>query len=282
MYFYQKRNDIQQHYYDAWKKAGFDGRNLVLDKLKNTRPSGHHYNDYYVKLADIRKHLHPYHMIDRRSTVVAGGCHDGKVTLGLSQPLIFSTLAKRVVVFEPDPHNIEFLQKYIDKYDIKNVEIIPRAIWNEETTVEFTVCNRTESNQIGKLGKRGRQIEVTATTLNKIGKEIGHIDFVHLTINGVELQAVQGATDLISEGAEFCIAMLFREQGMFRRRKRALDFLEECGYSIGCVNAPPRAWQNPPFYFATATKNIDKLKSLGFVACDFENIPWSRNHPENL
>jgi len=215
--------------------------------------------------------LHPYQFINKDYTVIACGCHNGKIYIGTSQPLILSTLAKKVIVLEPDPVNINELENYINKHNIKNIEIVPKAIWYKEEDIEFTVCKKTESNQIGKLQwnpSGGKQIKVQATTLDKIYFEYGQIDFVNLTINGTEKEALMGAQEMLKTNTEISIAMIATKHCMFKMRMEAINILKENNYNIGWADSPPRAWRKKEFLFAVGTKDINKLNKLNFIKND--------------
>jgi FkbM family methyltransferase len=274
MFYYQPETQVQANYYAAWQEAGAGGREDALRALMGQSPSGNHYWDFYVSQADLREQLHPYQFLSKDDTVVTCGCHNGKIGLGLSQPLIFSTLVKHIIVVEPDPVNLEALDSYIHTYGVYNMTIVPKAIWHTEKDVEFTVCGRTESNQIGKVGNRGTQVRVPATTLDNIASWFGHIDFVHLTINGTEAEALWGAASLLKTDTKFSVAMLYKGHPMFNRRVRALRLLQGYDYHIACANGPPRAWRTDPFYFAVGTKNKGQLEKLGFEQRKEEEIPW--------
>jgi FkbM family methyltransferase len=267
--FYQSRNNTQCGYYKAWAKAGIKGS--VHEELTGIKSSGNHYKDRYLRMADLHKQLHPYQFINKDYTVIACGCNDQKIPIGTSQPLIFSTIAKHVIVLEPDPVNIKALGDYITKHKIKNITIVPKAVWNTETMVEFTVCGRTASNQIGKLGRRGRQIKVPTVTFDQLMAKYGKIDFIHLTINGLEPEALEGAIEMLKTDTEVSVAMIHSKHVMFKKRMRALNILRTAGYYIGCADGPPRAWQKQGFYFAVGTKDKDKLAQLRFHE---EEVPW--------
>lgn len=269
MFYYQPKDDIRTKYYQVWRQTGNKGG--VLKALTNIEPSGNHYTDRYLRLIDIHRHLHPYQFINKDYTVIACGCHNGKIQIGTSQPIIFSTLAKHVIVIEPDPVNIKALEDYISEHNINNITIIPKAVWRTEGMVEFTVCGRTESNQIGKLDQRGKQIQVPTITFDQLMSQYGQIDFIHLTINGVEAEALQGATKMLQTNTEVSIAIIDSKHSMFSKRMRALDILKANSYYIGCADGPPRAWKKKSFYFAVGTKDNNKLTQLGFVK---EPIPW--------
>ena len=271
MFYYQIRNDLQKKYYDTWVEVGVDGGEKVLELLLSETPTGNHYRDRYIYLKNIHKKLHPYQFVNKNDVVIACGCHNGKIDIGTSQPLIFSTLAKKVIVLEPDPVNIKALENYIEKYSIKNIEIVPKAVWHTETTVEFTVCEKTESNQIGKIKNKGTQIQVHTVTLDQLNKEYGPVNFVHLTINNFELEALQGAEKLLETDVRVSIAMIAEKHGMFSKRMKALQLLKENGYYIGCADGPPRAWKKRNFYFAVGIKNKNRLKQLRFKE---QEIPW--------
>ena len=266
--FYQTRDEIQNKYYKAWQTATIKGH--VLKTMTGKKPTGNHYQDRYINMIDIYKQLHPYHFIDKEDVVIACGCNNEKIHIGTSQPLIFSTLAKKVITLEPDPVNTKDLQEYITKNNIKNIEIVPKAVWHTNAIVTFSVCKRTESNQIGKLSQ-GEHVKVPAITLDSLVEKYNKIDFVHLTINGTEEEALLGAKETLKTNTKISIAMIAKNHVFFNRRMKAIKLLEDNGYMIACADACPRAWQRNKFYFSVGIKNREMLEKLRFKEGE---IPW--------
>lgn len=273
--FYQAPTEIQKIYFNIWREAGRTNKALLPLIKKRTK---NHYFDHYLGLSYIYKNLHPYQFISKEDTILVCGCHNEKINLGVSQPLIFSALAKHVIILEPDPINTKTLNEYIKDYQIKNITVIEKAIWEEELDeIEFiSHKNATATNRIGNYkNKQGERIKVATTTIDNLKEAYENIKFVHLTINGVEKEVIKAAKKTLKTDTIISVAMINKNHHMFSDRIKALDILKKNGYYIGWGNGQPAAWLKNKFYFAVGTKDKEKLISLGFKKESKDFDIWS-------
>ncbi len=195
----------------------------------------------------------------------------GLIKAGMSQPMAFSAVVGHtghVVVVEPDPVNVVVVRKYIRDYSIENMEVVEAAVWSNIGEKIFNVTEnlRNGSSLVDQFAI-GTKISVETTTLDALYKKY-EFDFVNLTINGAETDAIQGASMVIAKGAIFCLAMKSSSHCMFEYRMKGLRALQEAGYEIGIAEGEPRPWLKEPFWFAVATKETKELADLGFVPTD--------------
>jgi FkbM family methyltransferase len=246
MIFIQNRNGTQRLYYDEWKKTG------PSKKLAKK----------YLKQPSVLSRLHPYQFIKPSDVVLQCGAHDGLIDVGISQPIIMSVLAKKVIVIEADKNNINALKKHIEQNNISNISIIESVVWNEEGDVSFALAPEgTQGNAIAKF-KSGKVIKLRASTIDRLLNRTA-VNFACLTVNGAEKEAIDGAKQCF-KSADIAIPLLSKGAWLFPRRARLLRNLVESGYNIAIADSNPRPWANM-FYFAIATrKDADYLNRMGF------------------
>lgn len=95
----------------------------------------------------------------------------------------------KIKAFEPDPFVFRQLQKNINEFQLKNVEIINRAIWTEQKTLTF----QSDGSLGGKITdeKQGNKniINVQAVRLKDFIKE--KIYFLKMDIEGAEYEVIK-------------------------------------------------------------------------------------------
>ncbi|MBV8810932.1 MAG: FkbM family methyltransferase [Acidobacteriaceae bacterium] len=106
----------------------------------------------------------------------------------------------RVVAFEPDALNRE---KTLSNWKLNgsptHVEVIPAALWDCETEIEFCERGALGSSAFWD-GPGGHKITVRTTTLDQVVRARGlqRVDFVKMNIEGAEIKALHGADETIS------------------------------------------------------------------------------------
>jgi len=261
--------------------------------FKNKTTTGNQYFDDYVNLKQFYNSLHPFYMINPQDTVLVCGARGDLCKKGSSDPLIISTLAKHVVVIEAEHKNVKMLQSYIKEFDINNISIVNKIVWDQKTKLDFMCYPTSAASRVG-ASRTVKTNKIETITLNEIVDKFGKIGYAHLTINGAEYQALQGGDKLLEQKTEICIAFLGRSKELFESRKLAIKKLIQAGYYIGwCLpnNAetlknwtpktnppfgllyttdtklttnPIEKWEVGQYGFAVATTNKNKLKKLGF------------------
>jgi FkbM family methyltransferase len=123
-------------------------------------------------------------------TVVDCGAHIGIFTMHALE-----RGAGRVVAIEPDATNLECLRRNLaDGIASGRVIVVPKAVWNEETTLKFTVSDSSSARHSAIIHTGTKVVDVPATTLDAIMREHGieRVDYLKLDIEGAERQALEG------------------------------------------------------------------------------------------
>lgn len=147
-----------------------------------------------------------------------GGC-EGEESIRYSRIFPFST----IFTFEPLPENQKLITKHITMYEVKNVNLVPKAVSDLDGSSQFNVSSgqpEHESNELDwDFGNKSsslllpeiknnhswlrfdRQIEVETISLNSffIANQIDEVDFVHMDVQGAELKVLNGAKGYINK-----------------------------------------------------------------------------------
>jgi len=112
----------------------------------------------------------------------------------------------RVVVIEPDAHNVKCLHEYVAKRGIKNLTIVPKGVWSSKTRLRFLsdpenpASNLVEDVMDSKRTDYDRfnVSEIEVDTLDDIVDEVGceKVALVSITSNGSENQILEGMAKL--------------------------------------------------------------------------------------
>lgn len=159
-------------------------------------------------------------------TFIDIGAHVGTWTINLAKYF------DRVIAFEPDPRAWNVLNKNLELNNIKNVEVIPKAVSNKSGKIQFNLffnpCTNTIMNPM-MMGRTdlpiGQQLVETVSIDEFVeSRGINDIDFLKIDAEGAELLIVEGGIRTIQkQSPDFFIEM----HGLFYDRlKKMLPFVE--------------------------------------------------------
>lgn len=108
---------------------------------------------------------------------------------------------KKIYAFEANDDMNEIIQKKIDEYDMKNIEIVCKAVWKKEGTLRFHF-NGAGSNIVS--GSKEKEMEkdkdkilkVPAIDIDSVVKE-DKVTFIKMDVEGSEINALKGAKNTI-------------------------------------------------------------------------------------
>lgn len=145
-----------------------------------------------------------------------GGC-EGEESIRYSRLFPFSS----IYIFEPLPKNQELIKENLIKFKVDNVEFLPYALSDEIGVSNFYVSsghpNELPENLDWDFGNKSSSllqpnqdnnpdwlnfdetIQVKTSTLKKVieDKRIEGIDFIHMDVQGAELNVLKGAEDYL-------------------------------------------------------------------------------------
>jgi len=106
----------------------------------------------------------------------------------------------RVICFEPDPTNLEILKRNIQRFDLRNVTVVPAAIGGTDGTAQFSSEGTVGSQLISLLAREsvGNVITVPVMSLRTAFEKFGIPNFCKIDIEGAEIEALESAIDCIT------------------------------------------------------------------------------------
>lgn len=142
-------------------------------------------------LAKYYKWFLKYYMPGQGNTVVDAGAYNGHVSILLSQLVGPSG---RVIAFEPDPANLQWSRRNFELNKCKNIELVEKGLWTEDTVLEFN-SNNSVASSVFYESPNSYKIQIPVTSLdNFFEKNIySHCHFIKMNIEGSEIMALKGA-----------------------------------------------------------------------------------------
>lgn len=166
----------------------------------------------------------------------------GELGLEAEQFAIMVGEAGKVFTFECFPNHIERL-KILSKTH-GNITVIEKACWNESGEITFYEGYTAGSNTAvldatGQLGqplanKSAGSINVTACTLDELWDTItgrASIDFLKMDIEGAELEALEGASEMLKFTNKVVVAAYHFRNGE-KTATKVHDILEKAGFIV--------------------------------------------------
>ena len=196
-------------------KESFLLRSLLYHVLKHTDTSrrissgnsrlyfnaGTNFNLFFRKNALIEPGITSNigYLIKERFIVYDIGANIGYYTI------LFSQLAKegKVVAFEPDPVNFEYLLKNKKLNNLTNVTLVNNGVSSEMREFEFyqdITTGRTSSVETDAWHPNATKINkltISTTTLNEAYKIYGKPDLIKCDVEGHEVEVLRGASNVL-------------------------------------------------------------------------------------
>jgi len=110
----------------------------------------------------------------------------------------------KVIIIEANDYSFKLLTQELElrKDKLNNVLLIHRAVWNQKARLNLDEADRPGSHKLREahtyyeknIGKYINSSMVEANTIGNILNENGirHVDHFHITINGAEVEALEG------------------------------------------------------------------------------------------
>lgn len=196
----------------------------------------------------------PFCYLKKGQKAIQVGCAEWLLDFGVSQALIMSAIVGedgRVLVIEPDKRNVLVIKDYLWRNHIQNVQVIQKGVWKHKGKELFTYYkDRTSTNVLSEGNKRiishdltphdyhtrpSYEVEIDVDTLDNIVSSLDfRPDFINMTINGTELEAIQGMEVTLING----VTVAFPTWGPRDWYNDTFKYLESLRYKIVVKDAP--------------------------------------------
>jgi FkbM family methyltransferase len=143
-----------------------------------------------------------YYELKRGDVVVDVGAHIGVFCVRASRAV---GEEGKVLAIEPDPSNLELLNRNIRANSVRNVVVIGKAVYGRRGRERLYLSPHRASHSLYKQGYRW--IEVEADTLDCIlAGSCVKADFIKMDIEGAEVEALKGMNETLRKHVRLAIA----------------------------------------------------------------------------
>lgn len=155
---------------------------------------------------------------------------DAGANIGLSAIYLKKLFPKAsIVAFEPDPAVFTILKHNIESFNFENVNLVNKALWNEETQLNF-FSEGADGGRMASAEDASNIIKIETTKLSYYLKDTV-VDFLKIDIEGAEFTVLQEAKPFLKN-----VKNIFVEFHSFTNRQQNLaaliSILEEAGFRI--------------------------------------------------
>ena len=168
-----------------------------------------------------------YYQLKKGDIVVDAGAYPGDYAVFASRKI---GKTGKVICFEPDSKNSDILRKNLEILDMNNFIIIPKGLWNKNTTLKFKGTDGLHSSLMSNEGDNNIDVVKLDDEFKRL--EIKKIDVLKMDIEGAEIQAIEGCKETLKKNkVNIAIASYHIIDG--KRTSYFLEnFLSKLGYNV--------------------------------------------------
>lgn len=180
-----------------------------------------------------------YFRVEKDETVLDIGAYVGSFSIAVAKRV------KKVLAIEPDPKNYACLQRNVSK--LANVQTVRKAVWDSKKELKLYLDPRYPIAHSVVIPPGSKFINVEADTLDNIVSELGFdkVDFIKMNIEGAELEALQGAKQVLKSARKVVVEAHHVRNGE-ETWPQVCQFLEAQGFKTHTIEAAGTvyAWRN--------------------------------------
>lgn len=133
----------------------------------------------------------------------------------------------RIIAFEPDKKIFDYLKYNVESFEFKNVQLINKGLWKEQTTLKF-FSEGADGGRVAIKNDTNNLIEIETVKLSNYLKD-NEVDFLKIDIEGAETEVLIECQNELKN-----VKNLFIEYHSFSDSKQSLStilkILEENGF----------------------------------------------------
>lgn len=141
----------------------------------------------------------------------------------------------RVIAVEADQENVKIVRRNVEANDLQNVSVVPQGVWNSSGKIAFHKSTRQKNSIVPEVlrGRATVPYTIETNTIDGILERFGlaRADFVILTVNGAEIEALKGMPNTLKAGCHLAIAAPYMRNGQ-PSYPVVVGMLKQRGYAI--------------------------------------------------
>lgn len=129
-----------------------------------------------------------------------------------------------IIAIEADSDSSELLECNILRNNLSNVTIIRKGVWNKECISDFHKAGAQANSLIDGIVNSNEVLPIETTTIDAIIRklDVGCIDIISITINGAEVEAVEGMKNVLTRSHKIRLSIA----GWYKRgNQRVCDII---------------------------------------------------------
>jgi len=184
---------------------------------------------------------------------------DGGANVGLSVLYFKRSFPKsRIIAFEADPDIFQVLSKNCAAFQLENVELIPKALWTEETIVKFD----RDGADAGRILAQTNSLDAVDVCACRLRDYLDQeVDLLKLDLEGAELDVLVDCEDVLANVQKIVV-----EYHSFRDQPQKLHLLTQILNDAGFRLHVHAGLASPqPLWWRQVSKGMDmRLYVYGF------------------
>lgn len=187
---------------------------------------------------------------------------DAGANVGLSV-IYFKNLfpASEIIAFEPDPVVFNILSQNVRSFELQNVELIPKALWNKEISLNFL----SEGADAGRIVDKVNETNLIEVQTVRLGEYLNcKVDFLKIDIEGAETTVLEDCKDML-----YNVERIFVEYHSFidkpQELGRLINILESSGFRLS-INSSGAISPQPLYQYSKYLGMDMQLNIFGFKA----------------
>lgn len=200
---------------------------------------------------------------------------------GLSHPLIETAIVGKngmVHCIDPDIRNVEALNDFAKTHNLSQLKAHQGAVWNQNKDLKFAFDNNwgpmsgtlsiPEQNEYSNRQLKKQVETIHAKKIDDIVPDLfgnQRLDFLAITVNGAEPQALEGALNTLENNPKLRISMaLAFGHFSFKIRKELCNQLMTEGWNVIVANSLHDPWTSEEFLWCCIIREpIEFINLLG-------------------
>jgi FkbM family methyltransferase len=143
-----------------------------------------------------------------------------------------------VFAFEAEPENTGRIEEHVRRNDLRQIQVVPRAVWSSSGTLRFSRASTQSSRNQGAVASNqstegGNVIEVPAVALDDFVKEHHLPTLIKIDVEGAEAQVLRGSEEVFARTKPVVICEVHHSEAAedvgewFLKRNYSIEWLED-------------------------------------------------------